>query len=231
VKGKIVASLQAGVPVVTTSIGNEGLQLRDRVEALLADTPHDLAAATLSLLNDPVLSASLAQAGSDMLQRRFGEDLMRRTVLQVLERDICPVCGNRCVAVQPIQECQACHASPTERALAEAAIRPWRWLRINSLEEAAASGLAGRIAAPAGPLQHAAGGFIAAVRDEADVLITTDTVGDLHLRSGGRWIFPVTAGAEAVIATLMEGGCSVRLHHAGILTAEVTGPGTVVKGT
>ena len=53
VKGKIVASLAAGVPVVTTPIGNEGIYLRDGVEALLGDDAPAIAAQILALWRDP----------------------------------------------------------------------------------------------------------------------------------------------------------------------------------
>ena len=40
VKGKIIESLLAGTPVVTTRIGAEGLDLRDGEHAVVADTPR-----------------------------------------------------------------------------------------------------------------------------------------------------------------------------------------------
>ena len=43
VKGKIVESMLAGTPVVTTPIGAEGLDLRDGEHAVIADTPAELA--------------------------------------------------------------------------------------------------------------------------------------------------------------------------------------------
>ena len=52
VKGKIVASMEAGVPVVTTSIGAEGMNLGDSVEALIADQPAEIARGVVRLLRD-----------------------------------------------------------------------------------------------------------------------------------------------------------------------------------
>lgn len=52
VKGKVNQAMSAGVPVVATSIATEGMQLRNNVECLVADTPDAFARATLSLLSD-----------------------------------------------------------------------------------------------------------------------------------------------------------------------------------
>lgn len=79
-KGKIVSSLEAGVPVVTTAMGNEGLGLRDGVEALLAETPADLAAAAVRLLADPDLATALADAGRAFVLGRLSRERARATL-------------------------------------------------------------------------------------------------------------------------------------------------------
>ncbi len=63
VKGKIVNSLQAGVPVVTTAVGNEGIGLRNGLETLLGDTPESLSAQIVRLFRDDELCAALSRAG------------------------------------------------------------------------------------------------------------------------------------------------------------------------
>ncbi len=84
VKGKIVASLQAGVPVVTTPVGNEGLDLIPGREALVADDAPALAAAILELWRDPALQDRLARAGQAALSGRYSEAAARRAVCSVL---------------------------------------------------------------------------------------------------------------------------------------------------
>jgi glycosyltransferase involved in cell wall biosynthesis len=71
VKGKIVASVAAGVPVVTTAIGNEGIGLRDGEEALLADDADGLAAAVIRLYREPGLPEALATAARRAVELRF----------------------------------------------------------------------------------------------------------------------------------------------------------------
>jgi GT2 family glycosyltransferase len=71
VKGKIVSSLEAGVPVVTTAVGNEGIRLAAGVEALIGETPAELAAHVLALYADPARATALAEAGRRVVHERF----------------------------------------------------------------------------------------------------------------------------------------------------------------
>ncbi|MFT8244255.1 class I SAM-dependent methyltransferase [Roseomonas sp. BN140053] len=228
VKGKIIAALEAGVPVVTTPIGNEGLGLRDGVEALVGDGAAALAAQAVALLRDPALCARLANGGAALLRRRFDEDAARRVLMAVLGRDLCPCCGRRTRAATPPPRCERCGAGEPERSLAEAVIRPWRPLAVTSLRDALPFLTGMRLRVPEGPL--------AAVLEEAglplregtelDLLVTTGpgTEGQV-LRPGGRWIHPAPAAPEEVAATLGGQGWTVRLHDAGtpVIEAEKTG--------
>ena len=53
VKGKIVEALRLGVPVVTTSIGAEGIGIVPGKHALVGESAAELAAAALSLFREP----------------------------------------------------------------------------------------------------------------------------------------------------------------------------------
>ena len=68
---KIVEAFAAGLPVVSTRLGAEGIPVEDGRELLLADTPAELAAAVLRVLADPGLAADLARAGHDYVRRHF----------------------------------------------------------------------------------------------------------------------------------------------------------------
>src|SRR5262249_38799860 len=54
-KGKVGEAMAAGLPVVTTSIGAEGMELEDGVTALVADTPEAFAEAVRRLCTDDAL--------------------------------------------------------------------------------------------------------------------------------------------------------------------------------
>jgi glycosyltransferase involved in cell wall biosynthesis len=84
VKGKVVTSLAAGVPVVTTSIGNEGLDLRDGEDALIADTPEGLARAVIRLFREPDLAERLSEAGRAFARDRLSPDRSLAVLLESL---------------------------------------------------------------------------------------------------------------------------------------------------
>jgi SAM-dependent methyltransferase len=93
VKGKIIESLAAGVPVVTTAIGNEGIGLRPGVEALIADTPNELADHIIRLFEDPTLAAMLSREGRKVVAQRFSETSARDGLMSALRLRFCSVCG------------------------------------------------------------------------------------------------------------------------------------------
>lgn len=68
---KIYESAAAGVPVISTQVGAEGLQLENGKECLLADSPQDFAAACLRILNEAELRESLAAAAFKLVSSRF----------------------------------------------------------------------------------------------------------------------------------------------------------------
>lgn len=60
---KILEALAAGVPVVSTSVGAEGLALRHGVDLLVADDPREFAAECARLLSDEALRNRVVAAG------------------------------------------------------------------------------------------------------------------------------------------------------------------------
>lgn len=68
---KIVEALSMGLPVVSTLIGAEGLELKPESEALLEDTATGLANATVRLLQDADLRTRLSIAGRERAVRDY----------------------------------------------------------------------------------------------------------------------------------------------------------------
>jgi glycosyltransferase involved in cell wall biosynthesis len=60
---KILDAWSGGLPVISTSIGAEGLMARDGENLLLADSPDAFARAVLRVLHEPALAARLAEGG------------------------------------------------------------------------------------------------------------------------------------------------------------------------
>jgi len=83
-KGKVGHALAFGLPVVTTAIGAEGMGLVDGEHAFIADDPDELADAVVRLYTDPALWARMADAGRDVVWRRWSPASMRGRLEAVL---------------------------------------------------------------------------------------------------------------------------------------------------
>ena len=68
---KILEAWAAGLPVVSTTIGAEGLGARDGEHLLIADDPASFARATARLLASPDLRAVIGGAGRSLLDKEF----------------------------------------------------------------------------------------------------------------------------------------------------------------
>ena len=90
IKGKIVQAIAAGLPVVTTAIGTEGMGLTDGEHLLVADDPADFAAAIARLHTDEQLWYRLATEAPKPLASRMGPEAARAGVRRSL-RAACPV--------------------------------------------------------------------------------------------------------------------------------------------
>ena len=84
VKGKILESLAAGVPVVTTPVGAEGIGVTGGNQALIAHDAGELALATLRVLADGALSMRLASAGLDLIRDEYSREAARSAFSTVL---------------------------------------------------------------------------------------------------------------------------------------------------
>lgn len=69
---KILEALSAGCPVVSTTIGAEGLGAVSEKHMLIADNPEDFAKACQRLMVDQDLRIKLAQNGRKLVEERFG---------------------------------------------------------------------------------------------------------------------------------------------------------------
>lgn len=68
---KIIEAWAAGTPVISTTIGAEGLTARNGENLLIADTPGDFARAITTVLNDNALAHRIASAGRDLYETSF----------------------------------------------------------------------------------------------------------------------------------------------------------------
>ncbi len=68
---KILEALSRGLPVVTTTLGCEGIAVRHDEHVLIADTPADFAQAVVRVLSDPALAATLARNGRLLIEQTY----------------------------------------------------------------------------------------------------------------------------------------------------------------
>jgi glycosyltransferase involved in cell wall biosynthesis len=71
---KILEAMAMGIPVVSTPLGCEGLELADGMHLLMADSPEAFVQAVDRLLSDAILRVSLAVRARETVQARFGWD-------------------------------------------------------------------------------------------------------------------------------------------------------------
>ncbi|GLK84725.1 glycosyltransferase [Ancylobacter defluvii] len=86
IKGKLGASLGAGVPSVCTTIAAEGMGIVDGLHALIRDEPEAFADAVVALYRDSALWSRLADNGRGLVRENFGELANRSSLLRVLDR-------------------------------------------------------------------------------------------------------------------------------------------------
>ena len=85
-KGKIGQALSLGLPIVTTSIGAEGMGLENEREVLVADDPRAFAAAVLRLYHDSDLWSRLSSAGREHILANFSESAAKPAISSLLKR-------------------------------------------------------------------------------------------------------------------------------------------------
>jgi len=80
VKGKINHSMSHGLPVVTTSVGAEGLDLTDNENVLIADDPDTFSRKVIQLYNDEFLWNKLSKNSIAHIQRNFSYEQSKKRI-------------------------------------------------------------------------------------------------------------------------------------------------------
>ncbi len=87
VKGKINQSMGFGTPVVATSIAVEGMDLRDREDVLIADTPADFARALIDLYQSEELWERVSRNGLEKTKALYSRDVAQKELSRLLSDD------------------------------------------------------------------------------------------------------------------------------------------------
>ena len=84
-RGKVLEAMASGVPVVSTALGAEGLPARQGENMLLAESPEELAGATIRLLQDRDLARRIAFNARELVVERYSWQKGVEILEQVLE--------------------------------------------------------------------------------------------------------------------------------------------------
>jgi glycosyltransferase involved in cell wall biosynthesis len=87
---KVLEAFAHRVPVVSTTLGAEGLGAEDGVHLLLADRPADLASACARLLTDTEARASLTDAAHRLFLERYTDGVVEDAVEALARRTARP---------------------------------------------------------------------------------------------------------------------------------------------
>jgi O-antigen biosynthesis protein len=74
VKGKVVEAMSHGLPVVTTSVGVEGLSLKDGETVFVTDSPDEFAERVFRLFGDELLWQKLSDGGLRFVKESFSPE-------------------------------------------------------------------------------------------------------------------------------------------------------------
>lgn len=83
-KGKLGQALSLGLPIVTTTIGAEGMGLVEEKTALIADDSDHFAEAVCRLYTDTQLWEKLSSQGRDYIEHHYGETAVRDRLQNLL---------------------------------------------------------------------------------------------------------------------------------------------------
>jgi len=85
---KIYEAMAMEKPIVSTSIGAEGLPLENGQEIVLADTPETFAAAVVKLIRQPELAEEIGQRAAAKVREKFGWDKVAESFAAICESRI-----------------------------------------------------------------------------------------------------------------------------------------------
>jgi GT2 family glycosyltransferase/ubiquinone/menaquinone biosynthesis C-methylase UbiE len=86
VKGKVVAAMAIGLPVVATSVAAEGMGLVENENVLIANTPEDLAEKIITLYIDNQLWKYISERSLDFVNANWGAKISYKKLSAILRK-------------------------------------------------------------------------------------------------------------------------------------------------
>jgi glycosyltransferase involved in cell wall biosynthesis len=88
---KILEAFAHRKPVVSTTIGCEGLAVEPGVHLYRSDTPREFAASCLALMGDASMRRTLGMAGRELAERHYSHDVFQRAVRRSVSEVVRPL--------------------------------------------------------------------------------------------------------------------------------------------
>ncbi len=82
---KILEALSMGIPVISTTVGFEGIPVEQEIHGLRADSPDELVQASVRLSQDKKLAARLGKNGQQMVLETYSEANVSKKLLEFIE--------------------------------------------------------------------------------------------------------------------------------------------------
>ena len=98
---KVYEAMAMEKPIVSTSVGAEGLPVQNGTELLFADTPEAFADAVVRVLKNPAEGAALGTRAAETVRTKFGWDGVARDFEALCQRAIRRHAGNSAAARSP----------------------------------------------------------------------------------------------------------------------------------
>jgi glycosyltransferase involved in cell wall biosynthesis len=90
-RGKILEAMAAGTPVISTSLGAEGVPSVQRENIIVADNPEEFAQGILDLMNDDRLSERIRRKARKLVEEKFawekGVEILEGVLGKMMEKD------------------------------------------------------------------------------------------------------------------------------------------------
>jgi glycosyltransferase involved in cell wall biosynthesis len=85
-KGKVGEAMSMGLPVVTTSVGAQGMALRHRENAMICDSPSEFADSVVELIRDKSLHGRIRKNALDHIRDMCGTAAVGKRVNEMMEQ-------------------------------------------------------------------------------------------------------------------------------------------------
>jgi glycosyltransferase involved in cell wall biosynthesis len=85
IRVKIIEGMALGVPIISTTIGAEGIECRHDENILIANTPKEFSDAINRLITIPELGQRLAENARKLVEEQFDNALLTRNLLTFFE--------------------------------------------------------------------------------------------------------------------------------------------------